>query len=58
MTFNYNVYNEIYTNVSISTNRLLDFMDFMDFSSNQSIVLQCMRYFNSSNGGGFGICHS
>ena len=35
MTFNYNVYNESYTNVSISTNRLLDFME---FNSNQSIV--------------------
>jgi hypothetical protein len=35
MTCYYNVYNGSYTEVSISANRLLDFMD---FNSNQSIV--------------------
>ena len=35
MIFYYNVYNGSYTEMSISTNRLLDFMD---FNSNQSIV--------------------
>jgi hypothetical protein len=35
MTFYYNVYNGSYTEMSISTNRLLDFMD---FNSNQNIV--------------------
>jgi hypothetical protein len=54
MTFYYNVYNGRYTDASISTNRLLDFMD---FNSNQRIVYSD-GYFNSSDGGGFGICHS
>jgi hypothetical protein len=35
MTLYYNVYNGSYTEVSISTNRLLDFME---FNSNQGIV--------------------
>jgi hypothetical protein len=35
MTFYYNVYNGSYTEMSISMNRLLDFMD---FNSNQNIV--------------------
>jgi len=35
MTFYYNIYNGSNTEVSISTNRLLDFMD---FNSNKSIV--------------------
>ena len=35
MTFYYNVYNRSYTEVSISTNRLLYFMD---LNSNQRIV--------------------